>query len=459
MRSSERAARVAWLARFGAALILTSALSASFAVAMRIALEAATTALFGGRDVVSGLSRMSMGVRAVTPALGAVLGAAVTELSARFPAARGVGDVMEAVVLGQGRVSLRAALAKALASSLALLGGGSVGREGPLIQVGAALGGTTARVLGLDALSVRVLYAAGTAAGFAAAYNTPIAATLFVVEIVAGVAALELVVPVGLAAGLATALARHVLGDAPLYGTHPVALVSTRELLASTALGPLGGVVGAAFMYVLAESEALASRAVRSRIARASLGGVGVGLLATVAPEIVGNGAGPIGEMLDGRVLGGTFFVLLALKPIATSLSVGTGSAGGVFTPSMFLGAALGGGLASVWLGGEGADHAPLVAAFALVGMASTIAATTHAPLMASALAFELAGDYALVVPLLLATSLAVATSRVWSRDSIYAAELRRRKVEWDRSLATAFGSGTTVMQAATGRSAAPPSP
>jgi CIC family chloride channel protein len=428
--------------RFIAALVSTSLLAASFAIAARWAMASATHALFGSSRIVEAFTSLPQGVRLAAPMVGALAGAALAKLGARLPESRGVGDVMEAVVLGRGRVSIRAALVKAGASFLALVGGGSVGREGPLIQVGAAIGGRAGEAAGLDGLSTRVLYAAGTAAGFAAAYNTPIAATLFVLEVVVGVVALELVVPVALAAGIATAVSRWVFGDAPVYGIRTYALVSTEQLAASVLLGPLAALVGVGFMVLLGSAEKAFARTSIAQPWRAALGGAGVGALAMFLPEIVGNGADTIDEMLDGRVLGLAFFVLLVAKMFATASSVSSGSAGGVFTPSMFIGAALGGGLASIWLGGAGADRVPVVGAFALVGMASAVSATTHAPLMAAALAFEMSGDYALVVPLLLATALATLTARSLRPDSIYAAELRRRGVDWDRSLSRQLSSG-----------------
>lgn len=423
-------------ARFLLALSLTSVLAAGFAIVVRMALESATHALFGSHDVLSAFRSMPAGLRIAAPAVGALIGGLVATAAAKLPESRGVGDVMEAVVLGRGRISLRSALAKAAASFAAILGGGSLGREGPLIQVGAAIGGTSARWLGLGFMQMRTLFAAGTAAGFAAAYNTPIAATLFVLEVVVGVAALELVVPVAIAAAIATAISRTALGDQPAYGIRTYALVTTSQLAGSVLLGPLSGLAGVGFMELLARGERAFERTGLSRPLRAALGGAVVGTIAIWLPEVTGNGAESIREMLDGRVLGLAFVALLIAKPLATTASVSSGSAGGVFTPSMFLGAALGGGLASIFLGGAGADRSPVVGACALVGMASVVAATTHAPLMASALAFEMSGDYALVVPLLLSTALATATARALRKESIYSSELQRRGIPWDRSLA-----------------------
>jgi len=423
-------------AKFGAALLVTSMAAATFAIAVRALLGRVTELALGSPHVVHAFESASPGVRVAAPMVGALLGASIALLGKRLPAAAGVGDVMEAVVLGRGQVSVRAALVKAAASFFAIALGGSVGREGPLIQVGAAIGGRAGEAIGLGDQPRRVLYAAGTAAGFAAAYNTPIAATLFVTEVVVGAIAFELVVPVAAASGLATAVSRWAFGAAPVFGLRTYALVSTEQLAASVALGPIAALLAIAFMDVLSMAERAFARSKLVQPLRAALGGGMVGAIALLLPEVVGNGADTIDEMLDGRVLGATFAVLLVAKILATSASVSSGSAGGVFTPSMFLGAALGGGIASVWLGGVGADRVPLVGAFALVGMASVVSATTHAPLMATALAFEMSGDYALVIPLLLATSLAARVARAIRADSIYVAELRRRNVDWDRSLA-----------------------
>jgi CIC family chloride channel protein len=441
-------------ARFIAALVATSFLAAGFAIGVRLSLAAVTHLLFGPHDVLSAFRGLHWSARIAAPAVGALVGGLIAWAATKLPESRGVSDVMEAVVLGRGRISLRAAIAKAAASFAAIVSGGSLGREGPLIQVGAALGGTSARWLGLAFLPTRTLYAAGAAAGFAAAYNTPIAGTLFVLEVVVGVAALELVVPVAFAAAIATAVSRLALGDQPVYGIRTYALVTTPQLASSVLLGPLGGLAAVGFMRLLVLGERLFERTGMARPLRAALGGLIVGLIATQLPEVTGNGAESIREMLDGRVLGVAFVLLLIAKPLATTASVSSGSAGGVFTPSMFLGAAMGGGLASIFLGGVGADRVPVVGACALVGMASVVAATTHAPLMASALAFEMSGDYALVVPLLLSTALATATARLFRPDSIYASELSRRGIRFDRSLARMISASAS---AGSKRDSAPP--
>lgn len=421
---------------FALAVIGASAGAAGFAITLRLAIDHTSALLLGAPELLSAFRELPWWARLAAPAAGALAGGIVAMFAARLPESRGVGDVLEAVVLGRARISFRASIAKALASFCAIVGGGSLGREGPIIQVGAALGGTAGAWFGLTPSRTRVLYAAGTAAGFAAAYNTPIAATLFVLEIVTGVVALEVIVPVVVASAIATGASRLALGDGPFYGLRAYELVTPAQLAASVAIGPIAGLAGVAFMRMLAGGESLFARVPAPRPLRAALGGLIVGGLAIGMPEVTGNGADVIREMLDGRVLGLAFLALLFAKPVATTASVASGSAGGVFTPSMFIGAALGGGLATLLLAGTPAERVPVVGACALVGMASMIAATTHAPLMASVLAFEMSGDYALVIPLLAATSLATATARALARDSIYTSELRRRGIAWDGSVA-----------------------
>ncbi|AKF05358.1 chloride channel protein [Sandaracinus amylolyticus] len=425
-------------ARFAIAVVITSALAAGVAVVVRGGIERTSELLFGEREVVAAFRTLPAWAALVAPALGALLGGLIASAAAaRLPASHGVGDVMESVVLGRGRVSLRAALAKTISSMCAIVSGGSLGREGPLIQVGAALGGACGGVLGMSPSRTRILLATGTAAGFAAAYNTPIAATLFVIEIVTGVVALEVVVPVVVGAALATAISRITLGEMPFYGLRDYALVTPQQLASSIVLGPLGGLAGVLFMQMLSGGEALFARVKLPRALRAGLGGLIVGVIAIELPAVTGNGAEAIRELLDGRVVGLALLALLVAKPLATTASVSSGSAGGVFTPSMFLGASLGAVIASLLAtGGIDAEREAFVGSFALIGMAAVVAATTHAPLMATVLAFEMSGDYALVLPLLAATSLATATARVMRRESIYAAEMRRKGVPWDGSLA-----------------------
>jgi CIC family chloride channel protein len=406
--------------RLYAAMVLVACAAAGFAIALRTLLDLASALALGDPSLVEGLRRAPAWMRFVGPTIGAALGALVVRWARRLPPSGGVSAVMEAVVLGRGALSLRTSLAKAAASFLAILGGGSLGREGPLIQVGAALGSALAARLAWPTSHRRLLVAVGTAAGFASAYNTPLAATLFVTEIVTGLVTLELIVPVLVASAIGAAISRLALGDGPLYGARAFTLVSPAHVALAIGLGPIGGLLGAGFVALLTRAEH-AFGSVRSTIARASIGGAIVGAIAVFLPDVVGNGAEPLRAMLDGATALWLLAVLLVAKPLATTASVGSGSTGGVFTPTMFLGAALG-----ALLGSAVGAEAPVIGALSLVGMAAVVSATTHAPLMASVLAFELSGDYALVVPLLVASALATLVSRRLGLDSLYVREALR---------------------------------
>jgi CIC family chloride channel protein len=410
---------------YAAAMVLVGFAAGAFGVLFRATLGWTFRRLYGASDVVSAFQSMPGGLRLALPALGGALAAALGVLAIRGARGHGVAEILEAVAAGHARISLRTALWKALACFFAMGSGGSIGREGPLLQVGAAAGSEVAERLRLPPARGRALVAAGTAAGFAAAYNTPIAAVLFVVEIVTGVASLETVLPIVIATTIATWLTRVTLGPGPLYGLRTFALRSGRELVAYAILGVATGLVATGFMALLARGAAVFRAPRLPSVARGALGGLVVGAIAFFLPQVTGNGYEVIQLMLDGRFGGAMLAVLLVAKALATSASVSSGSPGGVFTPSLFLGAATGGLYGAAALALLPA-HGSL-GGYVLVGMAGAIAATTRAPIMASVLGFELAGDYGVVLPLFLGTVLATLTSWALRPDSIYTEELRRR--------------------------------
>ncbi|MEO6600865.1 MAG: chloride channel protein, partial [Polyangiaceae bacterium] len=192
--------------------------AAGFAVVFRGAIALAFSRGYGAADVLLAFQALPWYARVVVPTIGGGLAGLLGAIAAKLKGGAGVGEVMEAVALGKGRISLRFTLLKALGSLLAIISGGSVGREGPLIQFGGGLGSTLGRLFALRERQIRALIAAGAAAGFAAAYNTPIAAVLFVVEVVTGVVALDIVLPAIIATPIATALTRLAIGGGPIYG-------------------------------------------------------------------------------------------------------------------------------------------------------------------------------------------------------------------------------------------------
>jgi CIC family chloride channel protein len=375
-------------------------LAGGFAIGFRAAQAAVFVHLYRAPDVLLAFERLSPPLRVLVPAAG---GAVAAALAAWIGGGRSMTEIMEAVAIAGSRISVPAALVKAGASFAAISTGGSLGREGPLLHFGAAIASEVGRRVRLDPRRVRTLIAAGTAAGFAAAYNTPIAAVLFVVEIVAETTALELAQPALIAVTVATLLSRWALGPGPLYGLRSFSLAAHSELFGYLALGVATGIGGAGFIALLDLGRRAFGRLALPPAARGALGGLLVGLCALRFAEVTGNGYEVIQLMLDARLGVGMMALLLVIKAFGTTATVSSGSPGGVFTPSLFLGAAMGGivGAAarSVW-------HAPgFPGGYVLCGMAGAIAATTRAPI---------------VLPLFIATATATAVSRPLHKKSIY---------------------------------------
>lgn len=433
LHPGEAGVRWGWEGRLVVGILVVAVAAAAFAVGFRALLGGLMHVAGNGKDIVSVLRATPMWLRFVMPAVGGLLAGLVSLTTVHSPMGQGVGDVMEAVVLGRVHLSLRVTLLKSLASFLAIASGGSLGREGPLIQFGGAIGNLVGTRLGLTAARVRLLIAAGTAAGFASAYNTPFAAILFVLEVVTGVVALDAILPSLVATGIAVALVRVAVGEGPIYGERAFRMHSMWELLAYAGLGLVATLVTQAFMKLMALGERCFRRRTLPLPWRPALGGLVTGTVVAFLPEVAGNGYEPLNFLLDGKYAL-TFVVLLVLgKMIATTASVSSGSPGGVFTPTLLIGGATGFLYAHV-LSASGLSVGP-PGGYALVGMAAATAAAIHAPLLASVMAFELSGDYAVALPLVLSTAIATLLSRRMARDSVYTAELARKGLGWEVTL------------------------
>jgi len=419
--------------RFLVGLLVVALLAATFAIMFRATLSFALGLVTDRSDVVSAMRRLPWWGRLMLPPIGGFLAGLLAMVTARAPSGHGVSDVMEAVVLGHVRLSLRATVLKSIGSWCAIVTGGSIGREGPLIQFGGAAGSAVGRALNLSLERARLLIAAGTAAGFAAAYNTPFAAILFVQEVVMGIVVVEALVPAFIATVLATEMTRFFVGEGPIYGARAFSSPSVMALIAHAGVGVVGALGAQGFMRLLSFSEKLFHRWGRLPW-RPAAGGIFTGVIVAMLPEVAGNGYEPLNDLLDARLSARFVVVLLVAKCIATATSVSSGSPGGVFTPTLLLGGGLGFiyGTTLQYFFGPNAGSA---GSYALVGMAATTAAMTHAPLMAAVMAFELSGDYAVVLPLMLATGLATMISRSMRRESIYTAELRNRGIGWELTL------------------------
>jgi len=419
-----------WL-RLGPAVIVVAVVAAAFAVAFR-ASHTAVVELLGGADVVAMIENAPWWERLLLPAVGG-LGAGFIALElARRRGIGGVGYIMEAIVLGRARIPLVRSALQALGAWLAITTGNSLGREGPLIQAGAASGEAARRVFRLDDASARLVLAAGVTAGFASAYNAPIAATLFVVEIVTGVLVLEAVVPMLIATVVATTVTRLATSNAPLYGVHDFGMRSPYELFAFAGLGLVAAPLGVGFLRLISRADGWWRRLPLP--VRPAAGGLVCGGVLCALPLVSGNGLEPLDMLLDGKLAIAAVAWLLVAKPLATAASFGSGNPGGVFTPTLLLGGCIG-TLYAAGLHGVLGESVGTTGSYAVVGLAAALAATTHAPITAAVLACELSGDWRLVLPLLIACALAAGLARRLYIDSVYTAELTKRGLRWRLTL------------------------
>ena len=373
----------------------------------------------------------------LVPVLGAV---GVTFLVSHFaPEAKGHGvpEVMDAIYYRGGVIRPAVALVKSLASALAIGSGSSVGREGPIIQIGSALGSTLGQVVKMPAGQRIALVAAGAGAGIAATFNTPIGGVMFAIELMMPEVSVETFLPVAVATGAATFVGRWFLGNAPAFSVPPLEAMSMDpaglgELALYAVLGALAGVAAAGFvrgLHLLEDVfDRIGGRYLRHMLGMLLVGAMMYGLLLAFGQYFVdGVGYATIQAILSGRL---TLFWLLGLlcaaKAVATSLSLGSGSSGGIFSPSLFIGATLGGGFAALL----NAVHFPIplsIPAFAMVGMGAMVGGGTGAVMTAVAMIFEMTLDYSIVMPMIVAVALSIAVRRALSPETIYTQKLVRR--------------------------------
>ena len=418
--------------RFIAAVSLVEIGAALFAIGFRASLALTYRSVFRATTVVVAMQRLPWWLRLAVPTLGGIFAGCIAWMRAR--PSQGVSNVMEAVALGNMNLSLRTTAVRVLSSWGAIATGLSIGREGPLIEFGGSLGAVAGRLFDGGLTPTRILVASGAAAGFAAAYNTPFAAVLFVIETIVGVAAIEALLPTMTAVLIAATLTRAIVGGGPIYGARSFVLESPLDLISFIVLGVLAALAALCFKQVLAWFEQWLVAHPIPQPARASIGGLLVGAIVVWVPEVAGNGYEPLNLLLDQQLPLQIVAVLLVLKVLATSCSVASGIPGGIFTPMLLVGGAVGtlyGHLAVL----TGMSTAASAGSYTLVGMAATTAASIHAPLTAAVLVFELSGDYPIVLPLLLVTVVATGLSRLMGAESVYEAELRRKGVRWEVTL------------------------
>lgn len=361
----------------------------------------------------------------------------------------GVAGIIEATALAGGRLPYAKAPWRALAAALSIGSGASVGPEDPSVQIGANLGSALGQKLRFAEDHVRLLVAAGAASGIAAAFNAPIAGVFFALEVILGDFTPDAFGLVVLAAVVSSVVAQAALGAQPAFAVPPYELRTPLELPLYLLLGVLAAVVAVAYTRAVHTLEYRGAQSRLPRPLRTALGGLMVGLAAGLFfPQLFGVGYETIGRVLQGEhfpvaLLGG----LLVFKILLTALSLGMGFVGGVFAPSLFLGAMLGGLYGEV-LSRVLPGMVAVPAAYAMVGMAAVLAGTIRAPLTATLILFEMTRDYRIILPLLAAVGVSVLIGERLLPGSIYLLSLRRRGINLVRGRDIDVMQGIAVEEA-----------
>lgn len=417
--------------------VLVGLLAGAGAIAFRLGIDAWSQVLAGGAgeelqpDPSSGL--LAWGGRwyllAAPVVSGALIGPIMTRLG-RTSTGHGVAGVIWSARRSDGAMAPRPAAASVVSAALTIGGGGSVGPEGPIAELGASAASSVGHRLGLPARSVRMLAAAGTAAGIASAFNAPLAGAFFAMEVVLLDFTVDAFAFMVLACVSSTVLTHLVLGQAvtmslPDLGLAPAAIDASLGWAAL--LGVLGGMVGVLFSrtrYLAGDAVAWLRAHTRLPLwATPAVGGLAVGAVLMIFPQAYGESSLVLDRLLAGDYGAGVGLGLAGLKIVATALTLAVGFAGGVFAPSLFIGGALGAAFGAFV--SPGLDVAP--ALFGVLGMCAVFTGAGRAPITAVILIIEMTGQYALLLPLMLVSVLATFISRLLTRTSIYTEELRRR--------------------------------
>ena len=363
------------------------------------------------------------------PAAGGLVVGPLVYFLAREAKGHGVPEVMEAVALKGGIIRKRVVLVKTVASAISISTGGSVGREGPIVQIGSAIGSTIGQALNVSGDRMRALVGCGAAAGIAATFNAPIAGSMFALEVVLGDFGLATFSPIVISSVVATAVSRHYLGDTPAFIVPAYQLVSAWEFPIYLALGLFCAVVGVTFTKTLYRFEDLFDAIRFPEYLKPVIGGAILGVSGLFVPQILGVGYGAMDLALAQQISWWLMLLLVAAKLLATSITIGSGGSGGIFAPSLYMGVMAGGffGMVVHYLF-PNVTASP--GAYSIVGMGAVVSATTHGPLAAILILFEMTGSYEIILPLMFSCIIATIASGQLMKESIYTLKLVRRGID-----------------------------
>jgi len=394
--------------------------------------------LHNHEDIVGVAKMMEPWERVVTPALGGLCAGLILFWGLRIVGQQGTSNLLEVVVAGDGRLPLRTAIIKFLSSLITIGTGGSIGREGGIVQLSATLASKWGQLAKWPPYRLRMLVGCGAASGIAAAYNAPISGAVFASLIVLGNFSMNLFAPIVCASVVATTVSRTFFGIDPWYTVPPFEFTRMSQLPWFILLGIAAGLLGAVFLKLLHGSEDIFAKMRVPVYVRLAIGGLAVGFIALQFPQVWGNGyegtksllqdpADMVKDASSGQHAILIFLVgLLLAKLLATLATVGSGAVGGVFTPTLFLGASLGALFGTTLHTLEVGKELP-VAAFTVVGMGCMLAATTRSPLLAIIMIFEISLDYSIMLPLMLSCVVSIVVASRFVAESVYTEPLRRK--------------------------------
>ncbi|MGF6378182.1 CIC family chloride channel protein [Paraburkholderia atlantica] len=372
-------------------------------------------------------------VRIWVPAAGGLVAGVFLLIAQRHADRHPHSDYMEAVAIGDGAVPVRLSLWRSVSSLFTIASGGSIGREGPMVQLAALASSLIGRWVHFDPPRLRLLVACGAAAGITSAYSAPIAGAFFVTEIVLGSIAMESFGPVVVAAVVANITMREFAGYKPPYEMPEFPTVTGPEVLLFVALGALCGAAAPQFLRLLDASKRTFRKLPVALPVRLAIGGLVVGIISVAEPEVWGNGYSVVNSILHSPWTWSALVLVLVCKLAATAATAGSGAVGGVFTPTLFVGAAVGSlfgqGMHALWPDATSAAYA-----YAMVGMGAFLAGATQAPLMAILMIFEMTLSYQVVLPLMVSCVVAYFIARAIGKTSMYEITLRRNREEQERT-------------------------
>ncbi|KNH09929.1 Chloride channel protein [Candidatus Burkholderia brachyanthoides] len=370
--------------------------------------------------------------RIALPAFGGLIAGFCLIAARRHAGKHASTDYMEAVTIGDGVVPMWQSFWRSLSSLITIASGGSIGREGSMVQLAALSSSLIGRWVHFDPPRLRLLVACGAAAGITSAYNAPIAGAFFVTELVLGSMAMESFGPIVVSSVVANITMREFAGYKPPYEMPVFPTVTGLEVVLFVVLGLLCGAIAPRFLSLLAASKKHFSTLPLLLPVRLALGGLVVGIISIWWPEVWGNGYEVVNSLLHEPWTWGALLTVLLMKIVATAATAGSGAVGGIFTPTLFVGSVLGClyGLAvhAIW---PDSTSAPF--AYAMVGMGTFLAAASHAPLMAILMIFEMTLSYQVILPLMLACVIAYYIARASEQTSMYEVTLRRTREEKER--------------------------